>query len=227
MQKTKNKIIRLLETHGGLTTGELGHLLDISATAVRRHLASLEAQNVTRHRIEQRGMGRPSYIYELKARTPNVFSESYTTFATSILEELVQIEGDQRRSELIDRRQEKRHQKYIALSKGDTLTDRVASLARLMESEGRMTTWQQLGADRFIFREHNCPFLGLNREFDHPCRCELSLLRQALKARVRRVGHILRGDVTCAYEIEGYSNGKHSRPQERRSLAVYAGLTQV
>jgi predicted ArsR family transcriptional regulator len=225
MQKTKNRIIDLLETNGGLTTSELGHLLGISATAVRRHLTALEAQNVTRHRIEQRGMGRPSYIYELKAKALNVFSQSFTTYASSILKELVQLEGDQRRNEFIDRRHEKRHQKYIALTKGDTLTDRVASLARLMESEGRMTTWQQVAENRFIFREHNCPFLGLNREFDYPCRCELSLLREALKARVKRVGHILRGDVTCAYEIEGYSNGKHIRPQERRSPAVYTGLT--
>jgi hypothetical protein len=62
------------------------------------------------------------------------------------------------------------------------LSDRVASLAAF-EGEGRMTTWEQLGESRFILREHNCPILKVVEKFDHPCRCEIDLLRQTLRQR--------------------------------------------
>jgi predicted ArsR family transcriptional regulator len=208
MQETRQRITNLLKNDGGLTTDELSALLGISATAVRRHLAALEAQNIVCHRSEQRGNGRPSYVYQLKANGPDVFAQSYTAFAFSIVKELTELGGDKRPHELFDQRQERRHHKYINLTKGEKLTDRVASLARLMEREGRMTTWQQLNESRFILREHNCPFYRLAARFDYPCHCEISLLRETLKADVKRVNHILKGDVACVYEIDG-SNGHH------------------
>ena len=87
------------------------------------------------------------------------------------------------------------------------LYDRVACLARLMESEGRIATWQQLDENRFILREHNCPFHRLNGRFDHPCRREVSLLERTLQADVQRVNHIMQGDVACVYRIECSGNG--------------------
>jgi predicted ArsR family transcriptional regulator len=209
MQETKRRIIRLLKMNGGLTTGELSGMLGISATAVRRHLETLEAQDLACHKTEQRGMGRPSFIYELTDSATGVFPQSYAAFVTSVLQDLVELDGDKKPNELFNRRQERRHRQYTTLTQGETLIDRVASLARLMESEGRMTTWQQLDENRFILREHNCPFHWLAEKLDHPCQCEIFLLREALKAKVKRVNHILKGDVACVYEIEGQVNGKH------------------
>jgi predicted ArsR family transcriptional regulator len=213
MQGTKQRIIRLLRSNGGLTTDELSTMLDISNTAVRRHLNTLEAEGLAVHRTEQRGMGRPSYIYELTINAANVFSQSLSAFATSIIQELTELDGDVKPIELFDQRQESRHQQYVNRTGGETLTDRVASLARLMESEGRLTTWQQLDEERFILREHNCPFHRLAGQFDHPCRCEISLLQETLKAEVKRVNHIMEGDVACVYEIEGRNNGKQNGNQ--------------
>ena len=100
MQDTKQKILTLLKINGGLTTSNLGDMLDISATAVRRHLNTLEAQSLIAHRTEQRGMGRPSFIYELTAGASEVFPQSYATFATNILEDLIELEGTEKLDEL-------------------------------------------------------------------------------------------------------------------------------
>lgn len=202
MQDTKQRILTLLKMNGGLTTGDLGEMLGISATAVRRHLNALESQNLITHRTEQRGMGRPSFIYELAAGASNVFPQSYVAFATSVLEDLVELDGTEKLDELFNRRQEKRRQQYLSRIKGQTLSDRVASLARLLESEGRMTTWEQQGENRFILREHNCPILRVAERYDQPCQCEISLFKEILQAQVRRVGHIPEGDIACVYEIE-------------------------
>jgi predicted ArsR family transcriptional regulator len=205
MQDTKQRILTLLKMNGGLTTSDLSDMLGISATAVRRHLNTLEAQNLVAYRSEQRGMGRPSFIYELAAGATSVFPQSYAAFASEVLEELLEMDGNEKLDELFDRRQEKRRKQYVSRTEGQTLSDRVASLARLLDGEGRMTTWEQLGDGRFILREHNCPILDVARKFDHPCRCEISLLRETLQARVKRVGHIPDGDIACVYEIEAQS----------------------
>lgn len=208
MQDTKQRILTLLKMNGGLTTGDLGDMLDISATAVRRHLNTLEAQGLISHRTEQQGMGRPSFVYELTADAANVFPQSYAAFATTILQDLVELDGVEKLDELFDRHQERRRQQYLSRITGETLSDRVASLARLLESEGRMTTWEQFGEDRFILREHNCPIFQVAKKFDHPCRCEITLLREILKAKVERVNHIPNGDVACVYEIDNQNDDR-------------------
>jgi predicted ArsR family transcriptional regulator len=207
MQDTKQKILSLLKMNGGLTTGDLSDLLGISATAVRRHLNTLEAQELVAHRVEQRGMGRPSFIYELAAGASRVFPQSYAAFATDILQDLLELDGSEKLTDLFERRQEKRRQQYLSRASGETLSERVASLAQLLESEGRMTTWEQLDEDRFLLREHNCPILKVAEKFDHPCRCEVALLRDILKAKIKRVGHIPDGDIACVYEIEARPTG--------------------
>ena len=206
MQDTKQRILTLLKMNGGLTTGDLSEMLGISATAVRRHLNTLEAQNLVTHRTEQRGMGRPSFIYELAAGASNVFPQSYAAFATDILRDLLELDGAEKLDELFNLRQEKRREQYVSRTSGETLGDRVASLARLLEGEGRMTTWEQLGTGHFLLREHNCPILNVARQFDQPCRCEIDLLRDSLQAEVKRVGHIPEGDIACVYEIQESNN---------------------
>jgi predicted ArsR family transcriptional regulator len=201
MQDTKQRILTLFKMNGGLTTGDLSDMLDISATAVRRHLNTLEARGLISHRTEQQGMGRPSFIYELTADASSVFPQSYAAFATTMLQDLMELDGVEKLDELFNRHQERRRQQYLSRITGETLSDRVASLARLLESEGRMTTWEQLGENQFILREHNCPIFQVAKQFDHPCRCEIALLREILKAKVKRVNHIPNGDVACVYEI--------------------------
>lgn len=215
MQPTRQRIVTLLRRNGGLTISELSEMLGVSATAVRRHLKALEAEGVACHRPEQRGAGRPSFVYELKNNGPNVFKQSYVTFVDAIIQELHEMEGHKAPDEVFDTRQAERRQHYLKRTEGETLTDRVASLARLMESEGRITTWQQMSDQCFVLREHNCPFHRFNGGFDYACHREQSLLEKALQADVRRVNHILNGDVACAYEISGKANGNSVKVGDR------------
>lgn len=201
MQDTKQRILTLLKVNGGLTTSDLSSMLGISATAVRRHLNTLEAQDLISHRTEQRGMGRPSFIYELTDGASSIFPQSYAAFATSLLQDIVDLDGADKLDDLFERRQEKRRKEYLLRTGGDTLSERVASLARLLESEGRMTTWEKLDDSRFILREHNCPILRVAEKFDQPCRCEISLFREVLQADIKRINHIPEGDIACVYEI--------------------------
>jgi predicted ArsR family transcriptional regulator len=220
MRGTKKKITELLRTNGGMTAAELSELLGISTTAVRRHLDTLEIRKLIYHKSEQRGMGRPSHIYKLTDSVKSVFEQSFHAFADEIIQKIRQLDQRQSPETLFQRQHVKRRQQYIELTQGATLTDRIAAIARLMEDEGRMTTWQQLGQDHFVLREHNCPFLNMDAGFDYPCRCEASLLRESLHAQVQRVSHVRTGDVACVYEIIGVEEAQPTPVQERQPAAL-------
>jgi predicted ArsR family transcriptional regulator len=151
-------------------------------------------------------MGRPSFIYDLTAGASNAFPQSYAAFATGILQDLAELNGHEKLDQLFQRHYEKRRQRYRSQVGGETLSDRVASLARVLEDEGRMTTWEQFGERQFILREHNCPILQVAEIFDQTCQCEIDLFRELLQARITRVGHIPDGDIACVYEIEAQDN---------------------
>jgi predicted ArsR family transcriptional regulator len=223
MQDTRQRILMLLKMNGGLTTSDLSNMLNISATAVRRHLNTLETQDLIAHQTEQRGMGRPSFVYELSAGASNVFPQSYAAFATSILQDLVELDGGEKLDELFCKRQERRRQQYLSQIRGETLSERVASLARLLESEGRMTTWEQLEEGRFILREHNCPIYKIAAKFDHPCRSEMNLLREILQAQVERINHIHEGDIACVYEITPLDEEDYVEVEQRSPVVSVRG----
>jgi predicted ArsR family transcriptional regulator len=212
MRNNRKRILTLLEVSNGLTTSELCDTLDISATAIRRHLKTLEEQDLVSHIQEQRGIGRPSFVYRLKNGTPNGFSQSYGDFVKSVLDDADQVDGPAGLAELFRQRQETRYEPHVTQSNGETLQERVATLARLLEQDGRLTSWQKLDDGRYILRQHNCPLRQIAHDFEPACTCELSLFQEILKTEVQRLSHIADGDVACVYEI---LDGPHSRRGDR------------
>lgn len=214
MQHTKQQIVNLLRRNGGLTAADLSAALGISTTAVRRHLDNLEARSVIVHRLEQRGLGRPSHIYHTSDRSTRGFDQSFAAFAQDLIQELHTLDGEQSPDALFDLRHTPRRRQYVKLTEGETLAERVASLAQLMDAEGRLATWQQLDLNHFVLRQHNCPFRQLDTKYGQPCQCELALLREALDANVQQISRIRNGGVACAFKIVGKGVEESTHVQE-------------
>jgi predicted ArsR family transcriptional regulator len=201
MSGNRKRILKLVEMSDGLTTGELSESLGVSATAIRRHLRILEEQELVEYCQEQRGVGRPTYVYRAKNGGPNAFPQSYDAFVRSVLEEADHGNGHVGLDELFRQRQEQRYEPHITQANGKTLNERVASLAHMLEQDGRLTSWQKTDEERYILRQHNCPLRRMTPESKLVCSCELTLLREMLKAQVQRLDHIASGGVACVYEI--------------------------
>ena len=86
MPLTRRRILMLLKEKGELTADELAGLLGISAVAVRRHLTKLESDHLVTYKEVQRGMGRPSYVYELGEAAASFFPRRYEELAVNVLE---------------------------------------------------------------------------------------------------------------------------------------------
>jgi predicted ArsR family transcriptional regulator len=218
MQDNKQRILGLLEINGGHTTDELSDNLNISATAVRRHLSFLIEQDVIYRRKEQRGVGRPCYVYELKNGASHRYLMHTGVFARSLFEDLLDLADEEEANELFCLRQDERYQQYVKQNTGETLSERVAWLAQLMEQEGRLTTWQKLEEGCYVLREHNCPYRELAEKLNQPCRFEMALLGDTLRADVQRESHIIDGDVACVYRIMGRDQPEEEWSDEQLAL---------
>jgi predicted ArsR family transcriptional regulator len=218
MQDNRQRILDLLEINGGHTTDELGDNLNISATAVRRHLSFLMEQDVIYRRKDPRGVGRPCFVYELKNGASHGYYAQAGVFARSLFEDLLELADEEEANELFCLRQDKRYQQYVTQNAGETLSERVAWFAQLLEHEGRLTTWQKLEEGCYILREHNCPYRELAEKLNQPCRYEMALLGDMLRADIQRESHIIDGDVACVYRIVGRDQPEEEWSEEQLAM---------
>jgi predicted ArsR family transcriptional regulator len=81
---TRGRIITLLR-RSSRTVEELAQALDLTHTAVRAHLATLERDGLIQHHSERRGSGKPSAVYDLAPAAEYLFPKSYSQLLYQLL----------------------------------------------------------------------------------------------------------------------------------------------
>ncbi|MFQ5611855.1 MAG: helix-turn-helix transcriptional regulator, partial [Anaerolineae bacterium] len=198
---TRRRILIALKESGSLTADELAEALNISAVAVRRHLSNLERDHLVTHREAQRGMGRPSFIYELTPEASCLFPHNYDQMATYALTAIEELYGQQAIEAIFQKRAREQAQAYSPLMDGKCLEDRLDQLVRLREQEGYMPTWEIGDDDVLILKEANCPIMSVAEHCGQACASELNLFVELLDAEVVRQDHLLDGAHLCSYAV--------------------------
>jgi predicted ArsR family transcriptional regulator len=75
-RSTRGRIVVLLRP-GARTVDELAQALQVTDSAVRMHLATLERDGLVRRDGERRGTGKPAYAYELTPEAEQLFPKAY------------------------------------------------------------------------------------------------------------------------------------------------------
>src|SRR5215217_1863545 len=73
---TRGQVAMLLR-HGDRTVEELAQELGLTDNAVRAHLATLERDGLVRQGGLRRGLGKPSYTYDLTPESERLFPKAY------------------------------------------------------------------------------------------------------------------------------------------------------
>jgi len=201
MPLTRRRILMLLKEKGELTADELADLLGISAVAVRRHLTKLESDHLVTYKEVQRGMGRPSYVYELGDAAGSFFPRRYEELAVNVLETIQALYGSEAIDAIFQMRTTHLIESYRRKVNGKTLDARLDQLTRLREADGYMSTWESTSQDTYILREANCPIFHVAAGCTTACDHDLAMLTDLLDADVTRTGHLASGDGACCYEI--------------------------
>lgn len=197
---TQRRVLAALKRHGEATADELAETLGISASAVRQHLGALRSAGLIEARQERGRRGRPADRYHATVRTEQLF---VTPDDLSV--ELLELVDDEH-PELVDRVFDRRRQQLVADAEahltGTSIEERIAGVTELLDAQGYLCDWEQVGDDHFRINLHNCAIWTVASRFRKACASELEYLQGVLPdAKVARVTHKTSGAHTCAYDI--------------------------
>lgn len=198
LQPTRRKILLALKKAGGMTAGELSELLGMTSMGVRRHLNILERDGLVSFDSEQRGLGRPAYVYQLTANADNLFPKTYHVLANELLGYLD--EDDLGR--VFERRAERRLRLARARLAGLGFREKIAELARILDEDGYLAEWEQVDEGTYLVTEFNCAIHDVAYRYRQACASELDFIRALLpEAVVERQEYMMSGATCCSYRI--------------------------
>ncbi len=202
MQDMRHRVLQLLKLKGPLSAGEMSQELKITYMGVRQHLTPLEGDGLIRYHTEQRGKGRPTYVYSLTESGDEVFPRIYSQLAKDLLDTIRALDGEDGIERVLGKRTEWLEAQYMARMLDKGLEGQVQELAQIRTEEGYMADWEKLDGNIFVLWEHNCAIRQVARHCAQACSHELELFRRVLEnAEVTSEAHIMAGDRACAYRI--------------------------
>jgi DeoR family suf operon transcriptional repressor len=192
-------LIALKKAPHPLTAKELGDRFGLTPNALRRHLDSLEAEELVRHRREVRGVGAPVHAYGLTEAGEALFPQAYAPVLAAVLEAVRETAGPAGVRQLFARQ-------WAGLVEGAgerlaelPLPERAQLVAELRSSQGYMADAAPLDGGAAVIREHHCAVRDVATRFPEICEAELELMERLLGVPVERTGHMLSGCATCEY----------------------------
>ncbi|OBZ19392.1 transcriptional regulator [Bacillus sp. FJAT-27264] len=203
---TREIILHLLKTKGDMSTKDLTDELGITIMAVRRHIQSLERDNLISSRMLRQTLGRPTTVYYLTEQAGGFFPKNYHTLTVELLTELEEHFGSEAVEKLFDSRKNKLIEKYGETMKEKDIAERVEALAHIQNENGYMVELVKVSEDEFLLTEHNCPIEHVAAKFKNVCHCELKMFQSLLgDAEIKRLECLGDGGQRCTYSIKKQS----------------------
>ncbi|MFF2910715.1 helix-turn-helix transcriptional regulator [Paenibacillus sp. NPDC057934] len=200
---TREIILHLLKTKGDMSTKDLTDELGITIMAVRRHIQSLERDNLISSRMLRQTLGRPTTVYHLTEQAGGFFPKNYHTLTVELLTELEEHFGPEAVEKLFDSRKNKLIEKYGETMKEKDIAERVEVLAHIQNENGYMVELEKVSEDEFLLTEHNCPIEHVATKFKNVCHCELKMFQSLLgDAEIKRLECLGEGGQRCTYSIK-------------------------
>jgi DeoR family suf operon transcriptional repressor len=207
----QRSILYAIRRRGEVTVGQLADSTAMTVSGARQHLAALADVGLVEssegpRRPGQRG--RSELRYRLSPAAEPLFPKAYGELTNQLLGYLpgqaVAAVFDQRSADRVEAAHDR-------LAAHDTFEGRVAELARILDEDGYLASFERADDDLFLVTEHNCAILTVARAHPHACTSEIDFIRRSLPdAIVERVTHMASGEHSCTYEI---------RPRHRDRIA--------
>ncbi len=126
LHDTRYKILYLLKVSGPKTVKVLAEAMAISSMGIRQNLIILEGAGWIRHYQEQRGLGRPQFVYApTKQGDEQYFPRTYASEIISLLKAIQDLEGAAGLDRIFEQRTEKLAKEYRARISSEDLEERV------------------------------------------------------------------------------------------------------
>jgi predicted ArsR family transcriptional regulator len=192
----------LLKNKAGLTVDDLGEALNVTRTAVRQHLATLERDgHVARSGTRSTG-GRPQVLYALTEAGQEQFARRYSWFAdllVGLLKEELGKDGLATRLRTVGAGVATALERRSAPSA--PLAERLGALSSAMGGLGYETEEALQGRGRELVA-HNCIFHQLAAAHPEICEFDLGFMEKFANAKVEHVECMARGQHVCRFRFQ-------------------------
>ncbi|WP_197320062.1 metalloregulator ArsR/SmtB family transcription factor [Saccharomonospora sp. NB11] len=221
--RTRNEVARLLLEQGPLSAAAVAEQLGISATAVRRHLDALVADNEARTRQAprrgRRGRGRPAKLFLLTEQGRARFGHAYDDLAVSAIRFLAEHAGEQAVKAFAERRVAALVGPYReAVTRHADAESRAEALAGALSREGYAASTRKVATPGSTAAthgaqlcQHHCPVAHVAAEFPQLCEAETEAFAELLGTHVQRLATIARGDAACTTHVPADPVGSEGR----------------
>jgi predicted ArsR family transcriptional regulator len=183
---TRGQVIALLR-RGPMTVDELASAIGVTDNAVRLHLTALERDGLVRAEGVRRegSVGKPATLYAITPDAQVAFSKAYEPVLSTLLVSLAGRLSGRELTELL--RDVGRQLGSTATSNKDTLEQRVAAAATLLESLGAETEVEPAAgtAGGYVVRGFACPLSRSVAQCPPLCSAVEELVAGVTKAKVQ------------------------------------------
>ena len=197
---TRARVVRSILENGPSTAADLGHRLDLTPAAVRRHLDHL-VELGTLESAEQRvygarGRGRPARIFRLTDAGRDSFDQQYDDLAVQALRFLQETQGDDAVMDFARRRVEFIERDFAVLAAARPDLGPAEVLAQVLTDGGYAAGVRTLPIGDQLCQQH-CPVSHVAAEFPQLCEAETQTIGKLLGRHVQRLATIAHGDGVC------------------------------
>lgn len=198
--KTRQALLRaLLRNKEGASVEDLAGNLDISRTAVRQHLSSLERDGLVARGRTQSSGGRPEQLYVLTEDGNERFPRQYSWFSELLLQVLEQTAPGTLEEKLAELGRGTAASLLPRLA-GKSGEQRIAAIAAIMQEIGYDARARSENGEPVI-EAHNCVFHKLAAKSPEVCSFDLAMLSACSGQSVEHASCMVRGGDACRFRF--------------------------
>lgn len=216
-ERTRDRVLRGVLSHGPVSAASLGELLSLTPAAVRRHLDALEQANmieVASLKQYGAGAGRPARRYVIAPQGHERLGNDYLMIARNALEMLRDTVGESALETFASARAAEMEARYrpVVEAAGEDIAARAQALAEAMSRDGFVTTAQiteppagRLAPGKLLASiqlcQGHCPIRDLAEDFQVFCEQETGIISDLLGVDVRRLSTMAGGAHVCTTHV--------------------------
>lgn len=205
VSESQRTVLYALKRRGEATVDDVATSVGITVSGARQHLAALLDAGLITHRDEPQAAGtrgRPRRWFRLTPAAEPLFPKAYGELTNELLDYLDDEDGTLVEKIFVRRRQHRIDSARRRLAGRRTLRGKAAELARILDEDGYLASFEALPDGTFRVAEHNCAILSVAEKHPMACGSELDFIRAVLPdAEIERVSHMASGDHHCAYVV--------------------------
>jgi DeoR family suf operon transcriptional repressor len=191
-------LLDMLRAAGPMDVAEIARAMAVTPTAVRQRLGRLMAQGLVEREAVRLGRGRPKHRYRLTAKGLRGMGSNFTDLALALWREIGAIEDLEVRRSLMRRVIRNLVDSYAGQIEGNTMAERMQSLARILEQR-RIPFSVENNGELALLNANACPYQELAEKDRTICTLEKIVFSQLLQREVQLSQCRLDGGSCCQF----------------------------